>query len=102
MVTKSMHIIEIVKLFFQLVRDDEKKYEPEVYVHTMPKNGLGSIKIHGRGGLEVSSSEIKKSPEFKAMVGYAKERVKHDSSLNDLPNGYEQHLPHTKFEAEHR
>lgn len=37
MVTKSIHIIEIVKLFFQLVRDDEKKYEPEVYVHTMPK-----------------------------------------------------------------
>lgn len=90
--TKAMQLINFIRLFLVLVREDDKKYEPEKYLHTLPKNGLGGIKIHGRGGLEVSSSEIKNSPEFIAMESYAKERTKKDLDFLKLLEEYDKHL----------
>ncbi|EAY6135320.1 hypothetical protein SI62_17660 [Salmonella enterica] len=91
MVTKPIHLMELIKLFLLLVKEDDKKYEPEVYLHALPKSGLGGIKIHGRGGLEVSSSEIKNSPEFIAMEIYAKERIRSDGYAFNLIEEYHNH-----------
>ncbi|HFS5792990.1 TPA: hypothetical protein ACH1J3_002232 [Citrobacter werkmanii] len=80
---KDYGAIGVIKMFFQLVKDTDSKYDPGTFLESMPENGVGSITIHGRGGLEVSSHDIKQSPQFAAMQHYASERIKHDSALEE-------------------
>lgn len=80
MLTNTIGAFGVIKLFFQLVKDNDKKYDPASFIESLPATGIGAITIHGRGGLEVSSQEIKQSPEFAAMQNYAVERIKHDSA----------------------
>ncbi|PNF10559.1 hypothetical protein A6J71_10525 [Enterobacter cancerogenus] len=80
MLTETIGALGVIKLFFQLVKDNDKKYDPAAFIESLPEAGIGAITIHGRGGLEVSSQEIKQSPEFAAMQNYAVERIRHDSA----------------------
>ena len=80
MLTDTIGALGVIKLFFQLVKDNDKKYDPTAFIESLPETGIGEITIHGRGGLEVSSQEIKQSPQFAAMQNYAVERIRHDSA----------------------
>lgn len=92
MMIDTMSKLGVIKLFFQLVKDNDKKYDPASFIKSLPESGVGAITIHGRGGLEVSSHEIKQSPEFTAMQNYAAERIKHDAVEEDHFTGEHGHV----------
>ena len=61
-----------------LLRREEAYMSPEQLLSTLRENGLQNIRVTGRGGIEISTEELKNSEEFKRMEAYALQRVKQD------------------------
>lgn len=69
---------KIKALFWLLFQTEEKFMSPEKLYAILEKSNIKTIRVTGRGGVEVSVEELKNSEQFKHFERLAYERVQKD------------------------